>query len=221
MRAAFLCLIFLMSLNVNASVLTLPENIIVISVDGVEQPSHFFARETRLDLPKGQHILVLKYQDLFDGDDDHTKVSSKPFVLLFTLTKNEAITVKPPILEELSAAKKFAKKPEVKLLNASGNEIASVSQSLIKFNAQGTLAQLANASAEPAPRVDKKAEQHADLGAKVVFDNLCMNKGTKPLAQLEQLKCLWKASNKAQQEAFIYFLLAEQQSMLKTLKKGN
>jgi hypothetical protein len=211
MRLALPSLIFLMSFYLNANVITFPENIIVISVNDVEQSSHFFARETKLDLAVGNHVLVLKYQDLFDGDDDHTKVKSKPFVVLFTLdasiATNELITAETPHLDELKQAKQFAKNPKIKLLTQSGREISSVNQSLLTFNAQGRFTPSISA-------VETRQIVNIDTNIKKVLPEACK---TPKLSDFEQLKCLWKKTSKVEQQAFIYFILAEQQTLIEAL----
>ncbi len=223
MRSVLLCLIFLMSFNVNASVIIFPENIIVVSVNGVEQSTTFFASETQLDFAAGSHVVVLKYQDLFEGDDDHTKVKSKPFVVLFTLnellTRKEKITVVPPNLDDLKQAKAFAKRPKVKLLTESGDEIASVNQSLITFNAQGKFVQLANNTKSTILSDNATANSqinHKDSLRRVSCSNNELRAGE--VSNLERLKCLWQKANKVEQESFIDYVFAQQQAVIPTLK---
>lgn len=207
-------LILLISATVNASVITFPESIIVVSVNGVEQPSHFFAQQTIVELAEGDHILVLKYQDLFEGDDDHTNVKSKPFVLIFTLSQaqaNNAINVVTPILDELKLAKSFAKSPKVSLMDENSNEINSINESLLSFNAKSKFKQLTATKTANSKVVNNSAiVARMNIAAKKV----CNSNEVENNSQLEQLKCLWQTSNKAEQEAFIYYIL-EQQFILK------
>lgn len=207
-------LILLISVTVNASVITFPESIIVVSVNGVEQPSHFFAQQTTVELAEGDHILVLKYQDLFEGDDDHTNVKSKPFVLIFTLSQaqaNNAINVATPILDELKLAKSFAKSPEVSLMDENSNEINSINESLLSFNAKSKFEQLTVPKTAKSNVVNNSTiVAHMNIAAK----KACNGNEVENNSQLEQLKCLWQTSNKAEQEAFIYYIL-EQQFILK------
>lgn len=224
MRSILLFLICLMSFNVSANVIIFPENITVLSVNGIEQSNNFFARETQIEFSTGNQVVVLKYQDLFEGDDDHTNVKSKPFVVLFNLSESlnakDKITVITPIIEELSQAKAFAKNPKVKLLMGNGEEIASVNQSLIKFNAQGQFAKLAhNKSAKLNGSVIENSQtsnKHNMLKEK------CPENGQQAsnVSSIERLKCLWNKANEAEKEAFIYYVLADQQSAIQTLKKG-
>ena len=210
-------LILLISVTVNASVITFPESIIVVSVNGVEQPSHFFAQQTTVELAEGDHILVLKYQDLFEGDDDHTKVKSKPFVLIFTLSQaqaNNAINVaSTPILDELKLAKSFAKSPKVSLMDENSNEINSINESLLSFNAKSKFKQL---TATKTHSANSKVVNNSAIVARmnIAAKKVCNNNEVENNSQLEQLKCLWQTSNKAEQEAFIYYIL-EQQFILK------
>ncbi|WP_085297163.1 DUF2057 family protein [Cognaticolwellia mytili] len=215
MRSILLFLICLMSFNVSANVIIFPENITVLSVNGIEQSSHFFARETQIEFSTGNQVVVLKYQDLFEGDDDHTKVKSKPFVVLFTLNellnaKNKIMAVTPRI-EELSQAKAFAKNPKVKLLMESGKEIASVNQSLIKFNAQGQFVKLThnNKSAKLNESVIANSQtinKHNMLKEKCSDNRQQAHK----VSSIERLKCLWNKANKAEKEAFLHYISAQQ-----------
>jgi uncharacterized protein YccT (UPF0319 family) len=225
MRLALIFFTFLMSFSVNASVIIFPENIIVVSVNGIEHSSSFFTRETQLDFPIGKHVVVLKYQDLFEGDDDHTKVKSKPFVVLFSLDESSAsddeISVVTPNLDELKQAKMFAKSPKIKLFAENGDEITTVNQSLIKFNAQGQFVKLANDTKSDILSDNVTANSqinHKRSTRKVSCCNINQESGEE--SDLERLKCLWKKTNKAEQEAFIYFVLAQQQAAIQSLK-GN
>lgn len=210
MNKILFTLILLISATVNASVITFPESIIVVSVNGVEQPSHFFAKQTTVELAEGDHILVLKYQDLFEGDDDHTKVKSKPFVLIFTLSKaqaNSAINVATPILDELKLAKRFAKSPKVSLMDENSNEINSINESLLSFNAKSKFKQLTATKTANS----KVANNNAIIASmNTAAKKACSGNEVEINSQLEQLKCLWQSSNKAEQEAFIFYILEQQ-----------
>ena len=212
--------IFLMVLacHVHASVLTIPDNIIVLSVNGEEQVNSFFAKETQLTLEQGEHVLVLKYQDFFEDWDDHTKVTSKPFIALFTLSKtqlqNSTLIMKTIVLEELAQAKRFAKNPHVVISTAQGKEIKVFNQSLIAFNAQVRFSQLTNSDSND--EGEKMAGVATVENTERVNAEVCTsNQGhISELSRLARLKCLWHASSKMDQEAFVYFILANQQQRL-------
>lgn len=224
MRSILLFLICLTSFNVSANDIIFPENITVLSVNGIEQSNNFFARETQIEFSTGNQVVVLKYQDLIEGDDDHTNVKSKPFVVLFTLSESlnakDKIMVVTPSIEELSQAKAFAKNPIVKLLMGNGEEIASVNQSLIKFNAQGQFAKLAHNN-QSAKLNDSVIANNQTSNMHNMFKEKCPYNGQQAhnVSNIGRLKCLWNKASKAEKEAFIYYVLADQQSVIQTLKK--
>ncbi len=218
MSKVIIILLMTLACHVHASVLTIPDNIIVLSVNGEEQVNSFFAKETQLTLEQGEHVLVLKYQDFFEGWDDHTKVTSKPFIALFTLSKtqlqNSTLIMKTLVLEELAQAKRFAKNPHVVISTLQGKEIKVFNQSLIAFNAQARFSQLTNSDSND--EGEKMASVATVENTERVNAEVCTsNQGhISELSRLARLKCLWHASSKMDQEAFVYFILANQQQRL-------
>jgi uncharacterized protein YccT (UPF0319 family) len=122
---------------------------------------------------------------------------------------DEPITAKTPLLDELKQAKQFAKNPKVKLLTQSGQEISSVNQSLLTFNAQGRFT-----SSISAVETEQMAMTNTNTSTKDVLREACI--ATK-LSDLEQLKCLWQKTSKVEKKSFIYFILAEQQTLIEAL----
>lgn len=176
-----------------AVTLVVPERFIVLSVNDEEQPSNFFAQQTQLTLEKGEYILLLKYQDLFDGDDDHTTVKSKPFVVTFTITdqlpKQTVLTVESQLIDDVKQAKVFARKPTVSIVTNHGYKLTSQSQSLLRYQYQDKSENVLN------EKVNNTQANACDLQAS--SDNS------------EKLKCLWLRSSKEEQEAFVYFILSQ------------
>ena len=125
-----------------------------------------------------------------------------------------------PSIEELSQAKAFAKNPIVKLLMGNGEEIASVNQSLIKFNAQGQFAKLAHNN-QSAKLNDSVIANSQTSNMHNMFKEKCPYNGQQAhnVSNIGRLKCLWNKASKAEKEAFIYYVLADQQSVIQTLKK--
>ena len=220
MSKVIIILLMTLAFNVHASVLTIPDNIIVLSVNGEEQVNSFFAKETQLTLEQGEHVLVLKYQDIFEGWDDHTKVTSKPFIALFTLSKtqlqNSTLIMKTIVLEELAQAKRFSKNPHVVISTAQGKEIKVFNQSLIAFNAQLRFSQLTNSNPNSNDEGEKMTGVATVENIKLVNADICTsNQGhISELSRLARLKCLWHASSQMEQEAFVYFILSDQQQRL-------
>ena len=122
--------------------------------------------------------------------------------------------MKTIVLEELAQAKRFAKNPHVVISTAQGKEIKVFNQSLIAFNAQVRFSQLTNSDSND--EGEKMAGVATVENTERVNAEVCTsNQGhISELSRLARLKCLWHASSKMDQEAFVYFILANQQQRL-------
>lgn len=198
-----LSLLTLVTLQTQAATLTLPETFTAVTVNDIEQPSHFFAKKTVLELAKGDHTIVIEYKDLFDGDDDHTTVRSKPIVLLFSLNEQEAANAKLSIktlpLIEVEDAKAFVKKPKMTIVDQHNIEIVSVVESLTAFNSRRAF------NAFEQTKASGRAKSRAVINKPISSCDVSNEQ-----ISLAQLKCVWSKSSKTDQEAFVHFILAQQ-----------
>ncbi|WOH37985.1 DUF2057 domain-containing protein [Thalassotalea fonticola] len=122
--------------QVMATELIIPDTFVVERLNGEEFSANFFASETKLALLPGQNVLVLKYSELFDDDteDHHITVKSKPFILLFSVGKEEKLKFSYPKQTDGEGAKHFAKSPKVSLIKPNGSAVPVISQSLTTYN---------------------------------------------------------------------------------------
>lgn len=198
-----LSLLTLIALQTQAATLTLPETFTAVTVNDIEQPSHFFAKETVLELAQGNHTIIIEYKDLFDGDDDHTTVRSKPIVLLFSLSEQQAanakLSLKTKPLLEVEDAKSFVKKPKITIVDQHNIEVKSIIESLTAFNSRRAF----NAFEQNEERVQTKSRA-------VIKKPKSICDVSNEQVSLAQLKCVWSKSSKADQEAFVHFILAQQ-----------
>ncbi len=101
--------------------LDVPEIVQIMAIDGQERTGNFFgSRAMTLDLSAGEHVLSVRYTQLFQlGADDHDIIKSKPLAIRFTADagKTYQLTVNPP--KRYEAAKEFAKQPDIRLVNKS------------------------------------------------------------------------------------------------------
>lgn len=119
--------------------LEVPELIQVLAIDGQERTGNFFgSRATTLELNAGEHVLSVRYSQIFQlGADDHDIIKSKPMAIRFNAEAGQryALTVSPP--KRYEAAKEFAKQPDIRLINtATGN---SQQATLISSYAEASL----------------------------------------------------------------------------------
>ncbi|WNC70044.1 DUF2057 family protein [Thalassotalea nanhaiensis] len=121
---------------VMAAELIVPDTFVVERLNGEEFSGNFFTSETKLTLQSGQNVLVLKYSELFDDEteDHHITVTSKPFILLFSVGKENTIKFSYPKQNNGESAKLFAKAPIVNLIKPNGSAVPVITQSLATYN---------------------------------------------------------------------------------------
>lgn len=119
--------------------LDIPEVIQVLSIDGKEQNSTFFgSRNHKQTLTSGEHILSVRYSQLFNlTADEHDIIKSKPLAIRFVAEtgKNYQLIADAP--KRYEAAKEFAKNPTIRLVDkTTGNSQSAV---LVKSYAEASL----------------------------------------------------------------------------------
>lgn len=190
-------LLFFTSLAHSAT-LTIPETFKLLKINNQNYQSSFFETETQVDLSFGRQVLLLRYQDIFDDydNDDHTKVSSEPFVVIFDMPPYD-ITVRAPVLADEKEAKQFAQNPEFDFIRASHNGELAKQSNLAKAevlwltdfeNKQYQAIQLAHSNTATQPLSAKQTLETEKL------------EGVNALANL---KFWWQQASKSQQQAFL------------------
>ena len=95
-----------------------PEILQIMTIDGEEPPGSFLgSRNLSRPLPAGEHVLSVRYNQLFNlGADDHDILKSPPVAFRFTVEpgKTYQLQVNPP--KHYEDAKIFAKNPQIRLI---------------------------------------------------------------------------------------------------------
>lgn len=159
------------------ALLDVPEQIQVLAIDGREPPANFMTSKLQLALLPGEHVLVLRYVQLFQiTSDDHEVVRSSQAALRFTAAAGGQYRLQVPAQRDLQAARQFAKAPQFQLADLAGG--AAVESVLIKSYAQASLLDSINKAFEPA----------AGAG--------------NPVNNTDLLKDIWSRSSRDEREAF-------------------
>lgn len=96
-----------------------PEQIQVMSMDGVEVTGTLLQRGQSLELLPGEHVLTLRYVQLFQiSSEDHEVVRSRQAALRFLAEAGGTYRLEMDAQPSLDAARKFAKDPKFRLVNA-------------------------------------------------------------------------------------------------------
>lgn len=113
---------------------TLPEEVEVMAVDGHEPPPSFLQRNTVLALLPGDHVLSLRYVELFQiSAEDHDVVRSRQAALRFTAAAGSQYRVEIPKRTGLEDAKKFARDPVFSLVNVQGGAAVTESTAIKSY----------------------------------------------------------------------------------------
>lgn len=117
---------------------SVPEQIEVMSIDGREPPPSFLKSRVTMALLPGEHVLSLRYVELFQiNADDHEVLRSKQAALRFTAAAGSAYNLEIPKQANLDAARKFSKDPQFKLVSVKDG--SATSSAPIKSYAEASL----------------------------------------------------------------------------------
>lgn len=117
---------------------SVPEQIEVMSIDGREPPPSFLKSRVTMALLPGEHVLSLRYVELFQiNADDHEVLRSKQAALRFTAAAGSAYNLEIPKQANLDAARKFSKDPQFKLVSVKDG--SAIPSAPIKSYAEASL----------------------------------------------------------------------------------
>lgn len=106
------------------AILAAPEQVEVMSIDGREPPPGFLRSQTRLALLPGEHVLSLRYVELFPiGSDDHEVIRSKQAALRFRAEPGRQYRIDVPALPGREAARAFARDPQFRLVDEQDGQV--------------------------------------------------------------------------------------------------
>lgn len=159
------------------ALLRVPEQIEVMAVDGREPPPSFLKSNVELTVLPGEHVLSLRYVELFQlGSDEHDVVRSRQAALRFNAVAGTAYVLEIPKPLNHDAAKAFAKDPHFNLLNKQSGSITE--STAIKSYAEASLMD--------------------SIGK--AFTN--SQTGTDPVTNLDLLKDVWTRTSREERSAF-------------------
>jgi uncharacterized protein len=124
--------------NADLVLISVPEEIEVMAIDGQEPPPSFLKSKVQLALLPGEHVFSLRYVELFQiTSDDHEIIRSKQAALRFSATAGSVYRLQVPAQKNLDEARKFAKSPQFSLVNA--NDGSTTNSTAIKSMAEASL----------------------------------------------------------------------------------
>lgn len=167
------------------ALVSVPEQIEVMAIDGREPPPSFLRSQMQLALLPGEHVFSLRYVELFHvSADEHDVIRSRQAALRFSAEAGGRYRLEVPPQRSRDAAREFAKSPQFRLVDvAGGSAIESVP---IKSYAEASLIDT----------ISKAFEAQGEAA--------------RPVTNLDLLQDIWQRSTPEERTAFRRWL--EQQS---------
>lgn len=154
-----------------------PEEIQVMAIDGREPPPGFLRSSTRLALLPGEHVLSLRYVQLFRlGADEHDVIRSRQAALRFNAEPGRQYRLDMPPQSSRDSAREFAKNPRFQLLDAQGGSAAE--STAVKSYAEASL-------------IDTISKAFQSQG-----------EAPRPVTNLDLLKDIWGRASPEERDAF-------------------
>ncbi len=124
--------------NAELVLVSVPEQIEVMAIDGQEPPPSFLKSKVQLALLPGEHVFSLRYVELFQvSSDDHEIIRSKQAALRFSAAAGSEYRLQVADQKSLDNARKFAKNPQFSLVNT--RDGSATNSSVIQSMAEASL----------------------------------------------------------------------------------
>lgn len=197
--------------HLSAAVLTLGDNLALRDIDDKAVEQSFFSQKRLIELAKGQHTLVLKYKDVFEDLEfaEDKLVKSDYFVVKFSIEDQKNLFLTTSKISNLAQAERFAKSPELSLLDENKRELVLVLQTLNAYELANQVNKQLKKVVTALPRTAQ--EQIADInsdigGAQSKKEQDFNNKIIDEVDAVPMLKYWWAKANEEQRAKFIQFI---------------
>ena len=118
-------LALLLSPMLQAAELQVASEIVVDAINGQNRTKLLFGNSEKLTLNSGEQRLLVRYKDLFErGADEHDVVTSEQLLLAFNLPADGQYQLQLDAPNNVTAARAFAKAPQLRLVDAQGQPLA-------------------------------------------------------------------------------------------------
>lgn len=120
------------------ALVSVPEQIEVMAIDGREPPPSFLRSTVQLALLPGEHVFSLRYVQLFQiSSDEHDVIRSRQAALRFTAVAGREYRLEMPPQANRDKAREFAKNPQFRLVDLADG--SAVDSAPIKSYAEASL----------------------------------------------------------------------------------
>ncbi|TCI01556.1 DUF2057 domain-containing protein [Corallincola luteus] len=190
--------------------LAIPEEIEVISVDGKDLGFRLLNQPDKLNFAKGEHVLELRYKDLFEDDEGaHAVIKSVPLYVRFAAIENGEFKMLLETPEDEESAEIFAAAPSVQIVNTQDNSVVMTRQVTETKQQQNWLASLLALPDADEVHTAPAVPTSDDLATPQTASSVAT--GAKPVTPktLEMLRYWWQEADVATRQQFMKEVLSQ------------
>ncbi len=193
-----------LSFTVTAATLTIGNNLVLRDLDDKAVESSFLSRKETVNLTQGNHTLVVKYKDVFEDLDfaEEKLVKSDYFVVKFSVNEQQTLNLSTTKIKDLIAAERFAKNPELILLDESEQEIILVLEKLSDYELAKQITQVVTTLSAPVDNVQSSSAVSKVNKSEQEFSKAVSNQ----VDAMPMLKYWWKKANSEEKANFRHFI---------------
>ncbi len=196
------------------STLSIPEDFNVTYVDGLKNKANFFSPGgAELTLSKGEHRVVMIYDQFFERGDDTDRIKSAAFMLSFVIEQEGSYELQFAPPKSSDAAKEFAKNPQVEIVMPKLKSALPVQITynidpemyLASYAKAAVLPVLVNETAVPVSAPVPKTSATQTPEVRLSFSEHTAQKESARIDPnvLQQLKYWWQQADKNQRDEFL------------------
>lgn len=190
------------TVKANAASLTVTDNLVLRDVDNKAIEHGFLSKKQTIDLAQGEHALVIKYKDVFEDLDmgEDRLVKSDYFVVKLVVTTQQELFLSTSKISDLAAAERFAKNPEVILLDEDKKEMVLELETLSDYKLGQQVTKVVTTLATPT--VIAQSNGTTSTPNTQDFNSQVINK----VDTVPMLKYWWQKASKDEKADFLNFI---------------
>ena len=190
------------AVKVNAASLTVTDNLVLRDVDDKAVEHGFLSKKQTIDLTQGEHALVIKYKDVFEDLDmgEDRLVKSYYFVVKLVVKNQQKLFLSTSKISDLASAERFAKNPELVLLDENKQEMVLELETLSDYKLGQQVTKVVTTLSSPA--VIAQTNGTTSTSGTQDFNNQVINK----VDTVPMLKYWWQKASKDEKEDFLNFI---------------
>ena len=190
------------AVKVNAASLTVTDNLVLRDVDNKAVEHGFLSKKQTIDLSQGEHALVIKYKDVFEDLDmgEDRLVKSDYFVVKLVVKNQQKLFLSTSKISDLASAERFAKNPELVLLDENKQEMVLELETLSDYKLGQQVTKVVTTLSSPA--VIAQNNGTVSTPDTQNFSSQVINK----VDTVPMLKYWWQKANKDEKADFLNFI---------------